>query len=156
MRSDEMRTYRCEYTPDRGFRPQAAQRANPPPVRLRVLDSPHVERMAHLRRRRLAARVALRVGLLVILAAGLMVLLFIPRVDAGPDPTPTVSHVVRQGDTLWGLADVHTPPAGDIRRTVALIRAANGMTSALLEPGEVVEIPVGEIPGGNPPGAAGY
>ena len=92
-----------------------------------------------------AARAALRIGLAAVLAAALVVLLMVPAADADRGGVPTVSHVVRSGDTLWELAAAHTPPSGDVRRTVALIRAANGMASALITAGEVIEIPVGEI-----------
>lgn len=91
------------------------------------------------------ARAALRIGLAAVLAAALVVLLMVPAADADRGGVPTVSHVVRSGDTLWVLAAAHTPPSGDVRRTVALIRAANGMASALITAGEVIEIPVGEI-----------
>lgn len=94
-----------------------------------------------------AARTALRIGLASVLAASLMVLLFVPTVDADRGAAPTVSYVVRSGDTLWELAAAHTPPAGDVRRTVALIQAANGMASAFITAGEEIEIPVGDIPG---------
>ena len=93
-------------------------------------------------------RAALRIGLAAALVAGLLVLLFIPRADADRGPVPTVSHVVQPGDTLWSLAEVYTPDTGDIRETVALIRAANGMSSGLLIAGDAIEVPVGEIPGG--------
>lgn len=92
-----------------------------------------------------AARAALRIGLAAVLAAALLVLLMVPAADADRGGVPTVSHVVRSGDTLWELAAAHTPPSGDVRRTVALIRAANGMASAQIAAGEVIEIPVGEI-----------
>lgn len=94
-----------------------------------------------------AARNALRIGLASVLAASLMVLLFVPTADADRGAAPTVSYVVRSGDTLWELAAAHTPPSGDVRRTVGSIMAANGLDSALITAGEVVEIPVGEIPG---------
>ena len=97
-----------------------------------------------------AARALLRLGLTAVLAAALAVLLLVPAVDADRGGAPTVSHVVRPGDTLWGLAAAHTPPSGDVRRTAALIRAANGMDSALITAGEAVEIPVGEISGRRP------
>ena len=91
-----------------------------------------------------AARVLLRIGLAAVLAAALAALLMVPAADADRGGAPTVSHVVQPGDTLWGLAAAHTPPYGDVRRTAALIRAANGMDSALITAGETVEIPVGE------------
>ena len=99
------------------------------------------------RYRIMPGRTALRVGLAATMVAGLLVLLFIPRADADRGPVPTVSHVVQPGDTLWSLAEVYTPSANDVRETIALIRAANGMSSGLLMVGDVIEVPVGEIPG---------
>ena len=97
-----------------------------------------------------AARTALRIGLASVLAASLVVLLFVPTADADRGAAPTVSYVVRSGDTLWELAAAHTPPAGDVRRTIASIQDANGLDSALITAGEEIEIPVGENPGRRP------
>lgn len=90
---------------------------------------------------------ALRVGLGAVMVAALLLLLFIPTADADRGPTPTVPHVVEPGDTLWSMAETYTPSAGDVRATVALIRTANGMSSGLLMVGDVIEIPIGDIPG---------
>ena len=75
-------------------------------------------------------------------------MLFIgPQADAGPDSVETVSHVVKAGQTLWSIADTHTPTGEDVRRTVALIRSANGISSGVLRTGTAIAIPVGDIPG---------
>lgn len=92
-----------------------------------------------------AAWNALRLGLAAVILVGLLLIVFTPGADAGQGPAPTVEHVVRQGDTLWSIAEIYTPSTGDPRRTVSLIRRANAMPSPLLTVGEVVQVPVGDI-----------
>ncbi len=65
------------------------------------------------------------------------------RVDAvaAPEPPETVGVVIERGDTLWGLAALTAGPGEDLRDVVREIQALNGMTSADLVVGEVVQIP---------------
>lgn len=92
-------------------------------------------------------RAMLRIALVPVIALGLAVLLLGPRADAGPESVETVSHLVKPGETLWSIASAHTAPGEDVRRTVALIRSANGMQSGTVRAGVTITIPVGEIPG---------
>lgn len=91
-------------------------------------------------------RSAARMGLAVLTMVALLVVFAIPRAGADRGPAPTASHVVQPGDTLWSIAELYTPVTGDVRAAVSLIRSANG-TSGLLVVGDVIEVPVGEIPG---------
>ena len=96
---------------------------------------------------------ALRTALVLVIGVGLAVLFLGPQADAGPESVETVSHVVKAGQTLWSIADAHTPAGDDVRRTVVLIRSANGISSGMLRAGMAITIPVGNIPGweGSPP-----
>lgn len=69
------------------------------------------------------------------------------QADAGPESVATVSHVVKAGETLWSIADTHTPAGEDVRRTVALLRSTNELSSGMLRAGMAITIPVGNIPG---------
>ena len=89
----------------------------------------------------------LRIALVVLPLAGLLVVLFNPSTDTVPEPVPTATHVVQPGDTLWEIADTYTPDTEDIRNTITLIRDLNGMASSMLIVGDVIDVPVGEIPG---------
>lgn len=89
----------------------------------------------------------LRMVLVPVVVVGLAVLLLGPQADAGSESVATVSHVVKAGETLWSIASAHTAPGDDVRRTVALIRSANGMPSGTVRAGVTIAIPVGEIPG---------
>ena len=100
-------------------------------------------------------RTTVRIGLVAVIVAGLLVMLVMPRATADRGPAPAVSHVVQSGDTLWSVAKAYTPDTGDVRATVALIRAANPSSSGLLVVGDVIEVPVGDIPGRRS-GASGY
>ena len=92
-------------------------------------------------------RAMLRMALVPVIVVGLAVLLLGPQADAGSEPVPAVSHVVKAGETLWSIANTHTAPGEDVRRTVALIRSANGMQSGTVRAGATITIPVDEIPG---------
>lgn len=92
-------------------------------------------------------RLAARVSLAVVIMVALLVVFSIPRAGADRGPVPAVSHVVQPGDTLWSIAELYTPATGDVRAAVSLIRSANEATSGLLAVGDVIEVPVGKIPG---------
>ena len=92
-------------------------------------------------------RSAAPLGLAVVTMVALLVVFSIPRAGADRGPVPTVSHTVQPGDTLWSIAELHTPASGDVRAAVSLIRSANGGTSGLLVVGDVVEVPVEMMPG---------
>lgn len=95
-------------------------------------------------------RAVVRIGLVAVIIAALLVVFSIPRAGADRGPLPTVTHIVRPGDTLWSIAEFYTPATDDVRATVALIRSANQGSSALLVVGDVIEVPVEEIPGAVP------
>ena len=60
---------------------------------------------------------------------------------SGGAPAPTVDYRVHAGDTLWSIAAEITDPGGDVRSTVALIEASNGLDGALLQIGQTLSIP---------------
>ncbi len=90
------------------------------------------------------ARTVARVGLTAFLIAGLLLILVLPEAGADRGQAPTVSYVVRPGDTLWSIAAAYTPAGGDVRATVRAIRAIRERSSAVIVVGELIEIPVGE------------
>jgi LysM repeat protein len=60
---------------------------------------------------------------------------------AGPSDgarLPT-SHVVRQGETLWGIA--RTNYSGDPRLHIDSIMHRNGLSDATIQPGETLVLP---------------
>lgn len=50
--------------------------------------------------------------------------------------------VVRSGDTLWSIARTHGPAGFDTREIVDWIRLYNGLSSATVFPGQVLQVPV--------------
>lgn len=95
----------------------------------------------------LHTRAVVRMGLAAAIMAALLVVFSIPRAGADRGPAPAVSHIVQPGDTLWSIAEMYTLSTGDVRATVALIRSANERSSGFLAVGDVIEVPVEEIPG---------
>jgi nucleoid-associated protein YgaU len=53
---------------------------------------------------------------------------------AGPAP-----YVVQPGDTLWAIASARYD--GDLRKAIWEIRQRNGLESAVLQPGQVLDMP---------------
>jgi len=52
---------------------------------------------------------------------------------------PTVRYTVRPGDTLWSIAAAHY--AGDPRDGIWKIEHGNGLTGALIRPGQSLVLP---------------
>lgn len=83
--------------------------------------------------------------LVLLLASGVSASSLSPA--GGPDPgergvEASVEVRVRSGDTLWGIASAHTPAGGDVRETIADIRAINALSDSLIHPGDRLTIPV--------------
>ncbi len=53
-----------------------------------------------------------------------------------------LQHQVAEGDTLWGIAASYTLPGDDVRVLIHDIKAASGLTSSEIHPGQVLLIPV--------------
>jgi len=104
--------------------------------------------------RTLRTRAAVRIGLTAAIMAALLVVFAMPRAGADRGPVPDVTHVVQPGDSLWSIAEHHTPATGDVRATAALVRSANEGLSGFLMVGDVIKVPVQRIPG-TPSGAPG-
>lgn len=56
-------------------------------------------------------------------------------------PEVVEHHTVHRGETLWSIARTRTAEGGDVRRTVAEIVEANGLSGAELSVGQVLVIP---------------
>ena len=61
---------------------------------------------------------------------------------AGPVVEAVVTHEVRPGETLWGIATAYGDPTGDVRHTIHEIRAANGLQTSEIQVGQVLVVPV--------------
>ncbi|MGH2654229.1 MAG: LysM peptidoglycan-binding domain-containing protein [Actinomycetota bacterium] len=92
----------------------------------------------------LAAAVALAVALAGRAAGG-------PSAEAGTEASsrevavtenaPGGRYVVRPGDTLWEIARALVGPEGDPRPVVEDLRDANGLGTAILQPGTSLVLP---------------
>jgi nucleoid-associated protein YgaU len=60
---------------------------------------------------------------------------------AGAPPAPYERHVVRAGDTLWGIARARVGPEGDPRPVVERIRSVNGLGVRPLAAGASIRVP---------------
>jgi hypothetical protein len=91
------------------------------------------------RRGRIVVRVLAGAALLLVVAVG--ALAGRPAL-AGPETsaTPVADHVVRPGETLWGIAG-EVAPSADRRDTVAQIIKLNGLDSAQVTAGQRLSVP---------------
>ena len=79
-------------------------------------------------------------GRVVIVALSLALLLSIVA-RAGQTAGPERRYVVRPADTLWAIA--LREYGGDPREAVWEIRARNGLTGTMVQPGQVLVLPAG-------------
>ncbi len=97
----------------------------------------------HLTRRGYTAVLVAVVGAVLALA---LVVLRIPGAGALGEVRPApvaagVSVVVQAGDSLWGIAE-SVRPEDDPRAVVEQIQRANGLRSNVIQPGQVLVVPV--------------
>lgn len=78
----------------------------------------------------------------------LMVVMIIAGISVSEayEPTRTISVTVSYGDTLWSIAseinEEHHDDSMDIRELVYDIQKFNGLESAMIQPGMVLEVPL--------------
>lgn len=82
--------------------------------------------------------VALVAGVVVIIAA---ILVMPARLQGPSDPPSTRPVRVRQGDSLWSLAQAHAVTGLGASETASLIRELNGLDGSGLAVGQVVLVP---------------
>ncbi len=58
------------------------------------------------------------------------------------DVLVTAEYKVRSGDTLWDIADDHTPDKGEVWNTIEEIKHLNDLGSSVIHPGQVLQIPL--------------
>ncbi|GMQ86469.1 MAG: hypothetical protein BMS9Abin07_2048 [Acidimicrobiia bacterium] len=76
------------------------------------------------------------------IVAVLVLLLATAVYAVGSSPVETVDYKVRSGDSLWSIADTVAGQGEDLRAVVATIRHLNDLPTAVIQPGEVLELPV--------------
>jgi LysM repeat protein len=59
------------------------------------------------------------------------------------NPIETVTHRVLSGDTLWDIANEHTAPGDDVRKTVRAIKQINELDGGMIHPGQHLFVPTG-------------
>ncbi len=92
----------------------------------------------HRRHRTAPSRVLVIISTVVVA----LVLLLASGVGASGDVVvSTEEYTVSSGDTLWEIAAARTPTGHDVRDVVAAIRSVNRIDGALIQPGQVLEVP---------------
>lgn len=84
----------------------------------------------------------LSVRLLVLLFALFMVFLLVGRPAEAEAPRTTVEYVVQPGDTLWEIARASSPQETDLRQAVVVIQDLNNLASGIIQPGQVLAVPL--------------
>lgn len=108
----------------------------------RLLDSERTfDRMRPVTRTRVRRR-GLALTITLALVAGAWAGPVARAVSDGPVPASGGRYVVREGDTLWSIAE-RLSPGEDPRPLVDAIQAANGVEPGTLVPGRTLLIPTG-------------
>lgn len=82
-----------------------------------------------------------RLLLAVLLIIGVFQLV-IPLMTSANTPTKYVTVIVEDGDSLWTIAAQFKNEHTDIRKYINLIQKHNQKNDTLLQPGEVLKVPV--------------
>ena len=87
-----------------------------------------------------------RIRALSIISITVMVVLLLlaSASHATGEVTETFDYRVKPGDTLWRIAQTHGPDHRDVRAVVATIERINDLEGAVLQAGQVLEIPISE------------
>jgi len=88
------------------------------------------------------AGVRIRALFIISITVVVVLLLLASAGNATGEITDTYDYRVRSGDTLWEIAAEHGPQGVDRRRIVAVIERINGLSSSVLQAGQIIEIPV--------------
>jgi LysM repeat protein len=88
------------------------------------------------------ADVRLRAFFIISITVVVVLLLLASAGNASGEITDTYDYRVKSGDTLWEIAADHGPEGVDRRKVVAAIERINGLSSSILQAGQVIEIPV--------------
>lgn len=67
---------------------------------------------------------------------------FIPKTAVSAVPEKFITYTVRPGDTLWSYASTITPKNGDIADSVERLISLNHLSSADLEVGQSINVPI--------------
>lgn len=80
----------------------------------------------------------------IVVALLLLLVSSVNATDASSlDDFDTVEVKVRSGDSLWSIAEVHTPPGHDVRVTVDAIKTMNRIDGSVIRPGQRLDVPAG-------------
>lgn len=82
-----------------------------------------------------------RVAVLAIVVSMALSVVWAPRLLATTPPGEGRTHVVTQGETLWGVARLHAPEHIDPRAFVDQVRKLNQLSTARLSPGQELRLP---------------
>lgn len=89
-------------------------------------------------------RIAMRSLAVLAMIVVALFLFFTASVQAGDAVGATDTHIVGQGETLWEIAAENTAPGGDVRSTVADIKALNQITTSVISAGQTLTVPAVE------------
>ncbi len=88
------------------------------------------------------AKAPSRLLVLLVMISVLSLLLLASAVQATGTVRPTGEYRVEAGDRLWDIAAERTVDGEDVRETLHAIRRLNSLDSSVLQPGQVLVVPV--------------
>jgi LysM repeat protein len=78
---------------------------------------------------------------LFILAAAFGQIFFTKETNAA-DPVEIVTVSVKEGDSLWEIADRYDYNNMDLRKYIEIIQAYNNLENTVLQPGDTIYVPI--------------
>jgi len=82
--------------------------------------------------------------ILVIISIVVLILIIYSNIYTYADETKAnyKTIIVKEGDTLWGIAQRFNNKNEDVRKVVYIIKKFNGLNDAVIYPGQELKIPV--------------
>ena len=79
--------------------------------------------------------------MLLLVVLGMMVLFYVCELPEDKKVVGYITHVVREGDTIWGIAEKHCSNDMDIRKMVRAIKDVNDVNTDIYD-GDQLLVPV--------------
>lgn len=79
---------------------------------------------------------------IVLVAASVLGQVIMAKATEAADPVEVMAVLIREGDSLWEIADRYDDNSMDLRKYIEIIRAYNRMDDALLQPGDTIYVPL--------------
>lgn len=80
----------------------------------------------------------------IIILIGLLLsgFIFKPKAIEAQEPLEVVTVIVKNGDSLWKIADRYDNNKMDLRKYIYIIQQYNNLDNTVLQPGQRIKVPI--------------